>query len=103
MSVLFPDDTNDEKPVPCPRARSRIAAPRLPLWDRNPILPGSGSVGMALAFRLTPRDVLSTPEQLGPPRRLPERLQISISSSWASTPSPPAPPNPVEISTTQCT
>ena len=99
MSALFPDDTNDENPVPCARARSRIAAPRLPLWERNPILPGSGRVGMTLALRLTSRDVFRTPEQLGPTRRMPERRQISISCRWCSTPSAPASPKPGEMTT----
>ena len=54
---------------------------------------------MTLALRLTSRDVFSTPEQLGPTRRMPERLQISISCRWCSTPSGPASPKPGEMTT----
>ena len=91
---MLPTDTKDDRPSPRRPAASMIAIPRPPLWDMNPIEPGSACRGAKVALRRTLSVVLRTPRQFGPTILMPAARQTSSNWRWRSAPASPASANP---------
>jgi hypothetical protein len=98
-SALLPTETKLDTPRSRRVASCRMAIPRPPDCEANPMCPRTGLTGAKVAFMEIASAVLMMPMQFGPTMRMPYRCESETSSRSAAVPSGPVSAKPALITT----